>query len=95
MREHLRQTAVLTERRARRKHTEQTTTKKEDAAYEAMVALAQACERQEEARLLYQQKCEEAAEAETLFNGTIKDTVAKAEALEKHGYREIESPFLP
>ena len=30
------------------------------------------------------QKCQETAEAETIFNGTIKDTLAKTEALEKH-----------
>ena len=31
-----------------------------------------------------QKKCQETAEAETIFNGTIKDTLAKNEALEKH-----------
>ena len=29
-------------------------------------------------------KCQETAEAKTIFNGTIKDTLAKTEALEKH-----------
>ena len=44
------------------------------SAYEAMEALTQARERQEEARRLYPQKCEEAAVAETMFNDTMKDT---------------------
>ena len=29
-------------------------------------------------------KCQETAESETIFNGTMKDTLAKTEALEKH-----------
>ena len=37
-----------------------------------------------EARVAYEEKCQEAAEAETIFNGTTKDTRAKTEALEKH-----------
>ena len=50
-----------------------------------MQATTQARDRQEEARLLCEQKkCQETAEAETIFNGTIKDTLAKTEALEKH-----------
>ena len=50
-----------------------------------MEATTRARNRQEEARLLYERKkCQETAEAETIFNGTIKDTLAKTEALEKH-----------
>ena len=39
---------------------------------------------QVEARVAHEKKCQEAVEAETIFNGTIKDTLAKNEALEKH-----------
>ena len=49
-----------------------------------MEALTQVREREEEARRLHEQKCEKAAEAETMFNGPIMDTLEKAEALEKH-----------
>ena len=31
-----------------------------------------------------QKKCQETAEAKTIFNGTMKDTLAKTEAFEKH-----------
>ena len=34
--------------------------------------------------LFHEEKCQETAEAEMIFNGTIKDTLAKTEALEKH-----------
>ena len=44
----------------------------------------EARERQEEAMLFHEEKCQEAAEAETIFNGTIKDTLEQTEALEKH-----------
>ena len=44
----------------------------------------QARERQEEATRLYEQKCQDAAEAETIYNEAIKDTLEKTEALEKH-----------
>ena len=47
-----------------------------------MEALTQARERQEAARRLNEQKCEEAAEAGTMFNGIMKDTDEKAEALD-------------
>ena len=43
-----------------------------------MEATTQARDRQEEARLFYERKkCQETAEADTIFNGTIKDTLAK------------------
>ena len=34
--------------------------------------------------LFTSKKCQETAEAETIFNGTIKDTLAKNEVPEKH-----------
>ena len=49
-----------------------------------MEAATQARERQEEARLIREKKSQETAEAETIFNGTSKDTLEKTEALEKH-----------
>ena len=49
-----------------------------------MEAAIQARERQEEARLFCETKSQETAEAETIFNGTIKDTLEKTEALKKH-----------
>ena len=50
-----------------------------------MEGTTQARERQEEAMLfLRAKKAKETAEAETIFNGTIRDTLAKTEALEKH-----------
>ena len=48
------------------------------------MAFTPARERPEEARPLHEQKCEDTAEAESIFNGAIKDTFEKAEALEKH-----------
>ena len=39
---------------------------------------------QVEARVAHEKKCQEAAEAKAIFNGTIKDTLAKNEALEKY-----------
>ena len=47
-------------------------------------ALTQARERQEEARRLYGEKCDAACAAEATFNGAVKDTIEKAEALKKH-----------
>ena len=49
-----------------------------EKAHEAMEALTQARERQEEAGRLH----EEASAADTTFNDAIKDTPEKAEALE-------------
>ena len=66
-----------------RKHLP-STPQKGNAAHEAMEAATQARKRQEEARLVYEQKCQDAAEAETIFNGTIWDTLEKTGALEKH-----------
>ena len=64
---------------------EQSTSKtKGTAAHEAVEALTSARARQEEARRLYELKCEETAEAETMFNSTLKDILEKAEALEEH-----------
>ena len=48
-----------------------------------MEALTQARERQEEARRLHKHKCEDAAEAGTVFNGAIRDTLENTEALKK------------
>ena len=67
--------------------TEQATSRtKGNAAFEAMEATTQARDRQEEARFFFyeQKKCEETAEAKTIFNGTMKDTLAKTEAFEKY-----------
>ena len=52
-------------------------------SYEVMEAATQARELQEEARRLYELKCQEAAEAETVCNEAIKDTLEETEALEK------------
>ena len=49
-----------------------------------MTALTQARERQEEARRIYEHKWDEASVDETLFIDTIKDTLEKAEAVERH-----------
>ena len=49
-----------------------------------MEAFTQARVRQKEARRLCEQKCDEALEAGTMFNGAMKDTLEKAEALEKY-----------
>ena len=57
---------------------------KGNAANEAMEAATQAREWQDEARLFYVQKIQDAAEAETIFKGTIKETLEISEALEKH-----------
>ena len=65
--------------------SEQSTSKTKDgAAHDAMEALTQARERQEEARRLHDQQIDEASAAETILNFTMKDTLEKAEALEKH-----------
>ena len=48
-----------------------------------MDALTQARE-QQVARRLHEHMCQEAAEAKTMYNSTIKDTLEKAETLEKH-----------
>ena len=48
-----------------------------------MEAVTQARTRQEEAKRLHEQKCQDAAEAETIFNGAVKDTLEKTETLEK------------
>ena len=63
---------------------ERVTTAKGHFAYEALEAFTQARDRQEEARRFHEHNCEEAGEPETKFNGTVKDTLEKAEALEKH-----------
>ena len=39
---------------------------------------------QEEARLACDQKCQDAAEAETIYNDAIKNSLEKPDALEKH-----------
>ena len=76
---------VISQRGSQKMLSEQSTSKtKGDAACEAVEALTQARERQEEARRLYEQKCEKTAESETKFNGTIMVTLQKAEALGKH-----------
>ena len=65
--------------------SKQSTSKtKDDAASEAMEALTQERERQEEARCVCEQKCDEASVAQTMFNDTFKVTLEKAEALERH-----------
>ena len=80
--DHLKLTTVIAQRRSQKMLSEQSTSKaKVTAAYEVMEDLTQARERQEVVRRLYEQKCEE---AETMFNGTIKDTLEKAEVPEKH-----------
>ena len=85
MQDHLQQITVMSQRRSQKTLSEQSTSRtKGDAAFEAMEAFTAARERQDEARRLYEQKCDEAAEAETKFNGTIMDTLEKAEAPEKH-----------
>ena len=85
MQDHLQQTTVISKRRSQKTLCEQSRPRaKGDAAYEALEALTQARQRQEEARRLHAQKCEEAAEAEMRFNGAIKDTLEKADALETH-----------
>ena len=84
MQDHLQQTTVIAQRRSQRMLSEQSTSKaKDDAVYEAMKAFTEALERQEEVRRIFEQKCDEASVAETLFTGTRKDTLQKAEALER------------
>ena len=81
----MQQTRVISQRRAQKMLSGRSTSKtKGDAAYEAMEAVAQAREQQKEARRVCEQKCQDAAEAETIFNGAINDTLEKNKALEKH-----------
>ena len=85
MQDHLQQTTVITKRRPQKMLSKQSTSKtKDDAASEAMEALTQERERQEEARCVCEQKCDEASVAQTMFNDTFKVTLEKAEALERH-----------
>ena len=85
MHDHLQQTTVIAQRRSQKMLSEQHASKtKGHFAYEALEAFSQARDRQEEATRLYEHNCEEAAEPETKFNGSVKDTLEKAEALEKH-----------
>ena len=85
MQDHLQQTTVITKRRPQKMLSKQSTSKtKDDAASEAMEALTQEREQQEEARCVCEQKCDEASVAQTMFNDTFKVTLEKAEALERH-----------
>ena len=86
MQDYLQQTMVISQRRSQKTYTRQATSGTNgNAAFEAIEATTQARERQEEAKLFVtSKKCQETAEAETNFNGTIKDTLAKNEALEKY-----------
>ena len=82
--DHLQQTTLIAQRRSQKMPSDKSNSPtKGNAAYEAMDALTHARERQQVARRLHEHMCQEAAEAETMFS-TIKDTLKKAEALEKH-----------
>ena len=81
MQDHLHQTTVIFLRRCQK--TFRAIRTRGNVAYDAMEAATQARERQEETRRLYEQKCQEAGEAETIHSSAIKDTLDKAEALEK------------
>ena len=82
----MQQTMVISQRRSQKTYTEQATSRtKGNAADEAKEAATQARERQEEAMLFHEEKCQETAEAEMIFNGTIKKALLqKTEALEKY-----------
>ena len=78
---------VISQRRSQKTYTEQATSRtKGNAADEAKEATTQARDRQEEAKLfLRAQKSQETAEADTIFDGTIKKALLqKTEALEKY-----------
>ena len=71
MQDHVQQTTVISQRRSQKTLPEQAALRtKGDAAMEAAI---QTCERQEEDEQKYQGR----AEAETTFNGSIKDTLEK------------------
>ena len=89
MQDHLQQTTSLSQRHSQRTLSEQFSSRTNgDAAHEATEAVAQARERQAETRRLHEQTCQDPAEAETIFNGAIKDTLENTEALEKHVKRQ-------
>ena len=85
MQDYLQQIMVISQKRSQKTYTEQAASRTNgNAAYEAKKATAQARGRQEEARGFLGSAKMSRAEAEMIFNGTIKDTLAKTEALEKH-----------
>ena len=74
-----------TQRRSHKTVTERATSySKGNAAYAAMEDVISARERQEQAKLAYDQKFAEAAEAEETYHNAIRRTLEKTEAREKH-----------
>ena len=68
MQDHLQQTTVISQRRLQKTLSERSASRtKGDVAYEAMEAVTQARERQEETRRQNEQQCQDAAEAETIL----------------------------
>ena len=75
MQDHLQQTLVISQRRSQKTHEHAASRTKRNTANESTEAASQARERQEEARLLYEQTCQEIADAETLYKGATKSTL--------------------
>ena len=76
----LQQTTVLSQRRAKKTHTERAVTI--SRGYAAMEAAPRARAWQEETKRLYVQKFQEAAEAEAVNNEATQCTLEKTEAVE-------------
>ena len=85
LQDRLQQTLALSQRRSHKTHSERAASlSKRNGAYAAMEAITEARDWQEEAKRLYDQQIAEAAEAEEIYNDSVKRTPEKTEALEKH-----------